>query len=93
MAATLFSAQSWIAIGCGLLLFLLGRSHHTPKAHAWVKAQLPWLLLACMAAFVIEYGVAPRIVARENLALWHRLGTGLYFLEWLCCFWLMLKTR
>jgi hypothetical protein len=28
--------------------------------------------------------VAPRIVARENLALWHRVGTGMYVLQWLC---------
>jgi len=28
--------------------------------------------------------VCPRIVARENLRLWHSVGTGLYALQWLC---------
>jgi hypothetical protein len=28
--------------------------------------------------------VAPRIVARENLKLWHAAGSGLYLLQWFC---------
>jgi hypothetical protein len=27
--------------------------------------------------------VAPRIVARQNLRLWHRLGAALYVVQWL----------
>jgi len=23
-------------------------------------------------------------VARENLKLWHAMGTGMYFVQWLC---------
>ena len=37
-----------------------------------------------LLALLVEYGVAPRIVARENLALWHRVGSAMYFLQWLC---------
>ena len=39
---------------------------------------------------LVELAVAPRIVARENLALWHRVGSGMYLLQWLCAaatFW------
>jgi hypothetical protein len=28
--------------------------------------------------------VAPRIVARENLRLWHGVGTTMYVLQWMC---------
>jgi len=31
-----------------------------------------------------EFAIAPRIVARDNLAFWHSFGTGLYALQWLC---------
>ena len=29
-------------------------------------------------------GVAPHIVARDNLALWHRVGSGMYLVQWIC---------
>jgi len=28
--------------------------------------------------------VSPRIVARDNLALWHRVGSAMYFAQWVC---------
>jgi hypothetical protein len=42
------------------------------------------LLGGMLLAMLSEFAVAPRIVARENLALWHSLGSGMYLLEWLC---------
>lgn len=33
---------------------------------------------------LVELGVAPKIVARDNLALWHRVGSALYLLQWVC---------
>ena len=37
-----------------------------------------------MLALLVELGVAPRIVAREDLALWHRIGTAMYAGQWVC---------
>ena len=37
-----------------------------------------------LLALMVELAIAPRIVARENLALWHRLGTGLFVVQWIC---------
>ena len=31
-----------------------------------------------------EFAVAPRIVARQDLKLWHGVGSGMYLLQWLC---------
>jgi hypothetical protein len=48
-----------------------------------------------LLALLVEYGVAPRIVARENLALWHRVGSVMYFLQWVCAglvFWKLAST-
>jgi hypothetical protein len=45
---------------------------------------LPWVLGGLLLALVVEFAVAPRIVARENLKLWHNLGSGMLLLQWLC---------
>ena len=38
-----------------------------------------------MLALLLQYGVAPRIVARHHpAALWHGLAVALYGLQWLC---------
>jgi hypothetical protein len=37
-----------------------------------------------MLALLAEFAVAPRIMARENLKLWHGVGSGMYLLQWLC---------
>jgi uncharacterized membrane protein len=72
MAAKLFTAQAWISIVCGLLILIAQR-----KPNALVLAGV---LLALLG----EFAVAPRIVARQDLALWHTVGTVFYGLQWLC---------
>ncbi|MBP6897010.1 MAG: DUF4149 domain-containing protein [Pseudacidovorax sp.] len=82
-AAKLFSAQTWITVGCVLLMLVaMGRRDEgepeTPPGV--VMLMLGGLLLALL----VEYAVAPRIVARENLRLWHGVGTAMYAAQWLC---------
>lgn len=36
-----------------------------------------------LMALLVEFGVAPRIVARENLKLWHGVGSALFGLQWM----------
>jgi hypothetical protein len=43
-----------------------------------------FILGALLLALLQQYAVAPRILARENLKLWHAVGTGMYFVQWLC---------
>jgi hypothetical protein len=82
MAARLFTAQTWVSLICGLLLLLLSRSGQ-PGAQR-VQAALLYIMGGLLLAVLAEFAVAPRIVARDNLALWHRVGSGLYLLQWLC---------
>jgi hypothetical protein len=35
-------------------------------------------------AILGEFGVAPRIVARQDLAFWHTAGTVFYGVQWIC---------
>ena len=35
-----------------------------------------------LAALLIEFGVSPRILARDQLKLWHTVGSILYAAQW-----------
>ncbi len=83
VAAKLFAAQSWVSTGCALLL-LVSTSNRAaapvPSAQTAIILTVGGLLLALLG----EYAVAPRIVARENLRLWHGVGFAMYLLQWIC---------
>ena len=51
---------------------------------AGLVAVLLFVLLGLLLALLGEFGVAPRIVARDNLPLWHAVGSGMYLLQWAC---------
>lgn len=82
MAAKLFTAQTWVSIACALLLLMASRSARAPETAARVHAALPFILTGLLLALLAEFGVAPRIVARDNLPLWHAVGSGMYLLQW-----------
>lgn len=80
MAGRLFSAQTWISTACAAVLLAL---QHTPG----FKTQAPktaFIALGLACALAAEWVVAPHIVTRDNLALWHRLGSAMYLVQWLC---------
>jgi hypothetical protein len=83
MAARLFSAQTWIALACGLLLIMSSRSQ-SPGRIEGASGALPYVLAGLILALLAEFAVAPRIMARDNLRLWHSVGSGMYLLQWLC---------
>lgn len=84
MAAKLFSAQSWVAMGCGAALLVISRQKKplAPTSHG-MDAVL-FVVLGMMLVMLSEFAVSPRIVARENLKLWHSLGVVFLALQWLC---------
>ena len=54
-----------------------------------------FVLGAMLLALLSEFAVAPRIVLRENLRLWHSLGSAMFVLQWLCTlivFWKLAGT-
>ena len=88
LAAQLFAQQSWVALVCGVVLLLLNRRAAALRdgvpASPQARATVVWVLVALFLVIVNQYGVSPRIVARDNLKLWHSVGSGLYVLQWLC---------
>jgi hypothetical protein len=88
MAAHLFSAQAWVSCCCASVLILLNLRKRNALAVDSQRPQIAWLPLLAglglLCAVLAEWVVAPRIVARENLQLWHRLGSSMYLVQWLC---------
>ena len=84
MAAKLFTAQTWVSVACGIVLLLVLRSNRTAALAGRAQAALVFIVLGMLLALLIEFAVAPRIVARENLRLWHGAGSVMYAVQWLC---------
>jgi Domain of unknown function (DUF4149) len=94
MAARLFEMQTWVSVGCGLVLLLLLRSKHANTFENEGKAPLAgvfvaydailFVALGMLMALLVTFGVSPRIVARENLMLWHAVGSLMYLAQWVC---------
>ena len=84
MAAKLFTAQTWIALACGMLLMLSARGKEVAARMDWAQGALLFIAAGVLLALLGEFAVAPRIVARENLKLWHAVGSGMYLLQWVC---------
>ena len=84
VAGHLFEAQSWIAIGCALCLLGHSRARAVDTTGAKACDGVVWIIAALLLALLLQYGVAPRILARENLRLWHALGSVMYVCQWAC---------
>ena len=84
MAAQLFAAHTWVAVVCGLLLLLISRPKGSVTQYPWARAAMIFILAGMLLAVLLQFGVAPRIVARQKLQLWHSVGSVMLGLEWLC---------
>ncbi len=84
MAARLFSAQTAISTGSAVVLLILFRWETASVQVAVAKTVTLFVLAGAVMALLVEFGVSPRITARENLALWHAVGSAMYLAQWLC---------
>jgi hypothetical protein len=84
MAARLFAAQTGLSVGCGLLLLMIfGPKRTFPSVNESFSA-IGLVAFSMLLSLLVEFGVSPRIVARENLSFWHSAGSAMYFLQWIC---------
>lgn len=84
MAAKLFAAQTGVSVVCALLLLMTFRSEKLAPAARVIPSCTLLALAGALLALLVEYGVSPRIVARDNLALWHGVGSAMYLAQWVC---------
>ena len=90
MAGKLFSALTWVAVGCGLFLMMIFRSNQPLALMDKARSATLFIISGMLLALLSEFVVAPRIIARQDLRLWHSVGTVMYVLQWLCAsttFW------
>ena len=66
------------------MLLLIYASKQAKAKEAKAQAAIALIVFGLLCALLGEYAVAPRIVARQNLRLWHSVGSVLYLLQWLC---------
>ncbi len=92
MAAKLFAAQTWVTVACCMLLLLISQRRHEEFQEPWAKAVLGFVLGGLLLALLVQFGVSPRIVARQDLRLWHTVGTGMYVLQWGCALVVLWRT-
>ncbi len=83
-AARLFTAQAWVALGCGLLILMLLRPRDADRLAPAAQRTLAWVAAGMALALLVEFVVAPRIVARQDLRLWHGVGSAMFALQWVC---------
>ncbi len=84
MAAKLFTLQTWVAVICGLLLLLISGRKRPEIQSNQPQAAMIFIVAGMLLALLSEFAVAPRIVLRENLALWHGVGSAMYLAHWVC---------
>ncbi len=84
MAARLFSVQTALSTVCGLLLLVIFRSKRALTPVDTAQAATLFVVAGVLLALLAEFGVAPRIVSRDNLALWHKVGSAMYLAQWMC---------
>jgi len=84
MAAKLFTTQTAISAFSGLVLLMLFRSNKSPALVDIGQSATLFVVSGVLLALLVEFGVAPHIIARDNLALWHGVGTGMYVVQWIC---------
>jgi len=83
-AARLFEAQTYITMATCAMLLALSRRKYAEKPEWWAQQSLMYIIFGLLLALLVQYGVSPRIVARDNLRWWHSVGTTMYCVQWWC---------
>lgn len=84
LAARLFESQAWLSLVCGVLVLMGAREPDAQATMGWAGGAVAYVLVGMLAALLQQFAVAPRIAARQDLAVWHSAGTALYAAQWLC---------
>ena len=84
MAGKLFTAQTAVSVACGVLMLVVFRSNRALVPVDTAQSATLFVVGGILLALLAEFGVSPHIMARDNLALWHRVGAGMYLVQWGC---------
>ena len=93
-AATMFGIQALASVLFGVALLLASNARGANAYSARAQSARAAVLAGMLLALLVEFAVAPRIVARQNLALWHAVGSLMLLVQWLCAgisFWVLVR--
>ena len=93
-AASLFGVQALASVLFGAALLLASNGRKMADYSARARSVRGVVLAGMLLALLVEFAVAPRIVVRQNLALWHSVGSLMLLAQWLCAgisFWVLVK--
>jgi Domain of unknown function (DUF4149) len=62
----------------------LGDVNTPPASILPAYAAIIFVAFGMLVALLVTFGVSPRIVARENLMLWHAVGSLMHLAQWVC---------
>jgi hypothetical protein len=84
LAGKLFAGQAWLSLACGIVVLMGARDQDGTATMGWARGAVVFVLAGMLAALLQEFAVAPRIIARQDLQVWHSVGTALYAVQWAC---------
>ena len=88
MAAKLFAAQTWVSMGCALLLLLVFNRAQDHGLTGPAQRVLKFVIAGLLLALLVEFAVSPQIVSARasgaSLRLWHGLGSTMFAAQWVC---------
>ena len=84
MAGRLFSAQTGVSVVCATFLLVIPGSNMAYSSVIRSSYAIGLRVFSMLLALLVEFGVSPHILARDNLRLWHGVGSAMYFLQWMC---------
>lgn len=92
VAAQIIQAQTFVSMACCVCLFLLAKRKFAEREEEWARAAMAFLIGGLLLALLLQYGVVPRILARQGAALWQSVGVVMYVLQWLCALAVLWRT-
>lgn len=80
----MLEAQSWLALACGMLILLLfkARANGPSGTQAW--AMTAGAALGMLCALLLQFSIAPRVMAAPEIRIWWLAGAALLLLQWVC---------
>jgi hypothetical protein len=84
IAALVFQYQAYVSWACAVLLLAIAFRQARKFSKTIRFADNSFLIVGLVFSLSVYFIVAPQISARQNLKLWHSLGTALFAGQWIC---------
>jgi predicted tellurium resistance membrane protein TerC len=84
IAAQLFQYQAYVTWACVAVLLAIGYRMAARAKHKFSIKKNTMLVAGLFFSLAVYFVIAPQILTRQNLKLWHALGTALFAGQWLC---------